>query len=222
MKIFRIPVKLGTLIGGLSVLILGGVMLITPAAFSQWQSTTDFDNLPSLPRRPVEFYREKIIMNIDNDYLEVTGIYYFRNNIGKAKNFPLVYPFPIDECHNPPDSISIKFDKGDGEIPVDFRMHPKGTHCSCVLPMKKGDGNIMTVFYRQLLNEKQARYILTTTAKWGKPFDFAEYEIAIPEDFDDVFINYPFTLEEKEEAIELFKMSGEDFMPDKDIIVKWK
>ncbi|MBD3168516.1 MAG: hypothetical protein GF307_03465 [candidate division Zixibacteria bacterium] len=190
-------------------------------ALAQWNTTDDFSNANPLPRQPVEFYREKIIMRIDEDYVHITGIYYFRNNKSQKIRFPLVYPFPIDETHTEPDSIIMRFRNGGNENDIDFRESPRGKSIACRLPLMPGDDNVMTVIYRQKLKGNEARYILTTTAAWGKPFELAEYEIFIPDDFEDVDINYPFTIDNKDEALKKFTYKRSNFMPDRDLVVKW-
>lgn len=222
MNILRRYLIFGTLPLLISVFIIGGITLIPSDIRGQWQIDNDYPINTSPARRKVEFYREKIIMRIQKDYLEVNGIYYFRNNTAGINSLPIVYPFPVDESHFPPDSILVTSKTTDSKKPIKHKAYKNGDKISCILPLEAGDCNIMEVYYRQKLKEKRARYILTTTSRWGKPFDFAEYEIFISTDFDSVNVNYPCDLDHQDEKWQKFYFSAKNFMPDKDLLVRWK
>jgi hypothetical protein len=191
-------------------------------SYAQWLTIDDFADVAPPPKKPVDFYREKVTMKISNGYLEVEGIYYFRNNTGKSKNFPIVYPFPIDDYHHAPDSISIQFDNGEENKNIEFGLGKSAESVHCLIPLALGDSNIMTAMYRQKLKDKKARYILTTTSYWGKPFEYAEYHVFVPLSFDSVYVNYRSSSEIVNETERHYYFSGNDFMPDKDLIVKWR
>lgn len=213
-----------TIKNGISLLCLlylfaGGV----PADdYPLWNIISDFAGTPLEDRRPIEFYRERISMKIRSDILEVKGFYYFRNNIGQSLSIPITYPFPVDDYHRFPDSVAVSFADGDSVVDVEFIQREKADCISLILPLNPGRDNIMEVFYRQKLSDKTARYILTTTAHWGQPFEIGEYFISIPAEFDGVNVNYDSFVESRDGDERIFSLSKKRFMPDKDLIVNWK
>jgi hypothetical protein len=187
-----------------------------------WNIISDFDDAPPEDRKPVEFYRERIEMTIDNGWVTVYGAYYFRCNLDIAVSMPIIYPFPVDDHHCFPDSIAVSFADGDSAVDIEFIQREQADCINLILPLNPGRNNIMEVFYRQKLTDKTARYILTTTAHWGQPFEIGEYFISIPAEFDGVNVNYDSFIESRDGDERIFSLLKKRFMPDKDLIVNWK
>jgi len=128
----------------------------------------------------VRFFRERIdiIVNGENCYLE--GTYYFANNGLRSVRHVLYYPFFINENIPFPDSMAvcnlvtgekIKFHKSTEGIRFPIEINPNDT-------------SVYKVIYQQKTPANKFRYILTTTKKWGKPFEIAEYSIKLLEKYE--------------------------------------
>ncbi|MBD3232678.1 MAG: hypothetical protein GF315_03030 [candidate division Zixibacteria bacterium] len=191
------------------------------SVFAQDQFVTPQEGSEMQSGKPVDFYREKIIMWVYPDMVEVEGIYYFRNKRDKAMKFPIIYPFPLDEYHHRPDSVSVVFSCGLTESGINYKLNTSGSFASYALELLPGENNVMTVFYRQKLKGNLARYILTTTSAWGKPFELAEYEVYTSIELPGAEINYPCDSDTTKGKMRKCVFSRKDFYPDRDIIVNW-
>ncbi len=197
------------------------LLSICVSVFAQNQFVSRQDKYKINGGKPVDFYREKIIMWVYPDMVEVEGIYYFRNKRDKTIKFPIIYPFPLDEYHHPPDSVSVVFSSDSTENEIDYKLNISGSFASYRLELLPGENNVMTVFYRQKLKGSLARYILTTTSAWGKPFELAEYEVYASIELPEAEINYPCDSDTTTGKMRKCVFNRKDFYPDKDLIVNW-
>ncbi|MEO0091114.1 MAG: hypothetical protein ABIK61_00145 [candidate division WOR-3 bacterium] len=127
----------------------------------------------------------------------------------KAKIF---YPFPVDEFHNYPDSISIeKFNyiQTDSGVYFTMRFRPQAIET-------------LRVFYRQSLKRNQCRYILTTTKYWRNVLEQADFIIDVAVNLEDVQLSYRADSVIFRDNRRYYYLSKKKFMPEKDLIVKWQ
>jgi hypothetical protein len=122
------------------------------------------------PASPVHFAREEIAMDIRPGTLEVRGMYHFECSAKEPLVASVFYPFPLDSTHPYPDSIEIRqhgFQKQDSG--VSFRMR-----------FRLGTEDSFFAYYRQPFKSNSATYIVTTTRKWKRPIDLAQFRVTKP------------------------------------------
>jgi hypothetical protein len=74
--------------------------------------------------------------------------------------------------------------------------------------------------YRQALHSRYARYIVTSTAAWGRPLTHARFEIFLPPGAIPREFSFPF--ERHLSGGEVFYVfEAKDFLPARDITVYW-
>lgn len=160
----------------------------------------------------LKFYQEEIFLNCYKERIEVEANYHLLNNSDNFINVKIGCQFPSDTLHEYPYDIEVKgynhekFDESN--ICWDMQFDPN----------EKKD---VTVKYKQKIKSKLARYILTTTQKWGEPFKQAEYYISVPKNWTNIRISYPYDKMTVKENRLHYYIKRENFLPKKDLIVKW-
>ncbi|MBL7074561.1 hypothetical protein ISS37_04900 [candidate division KSB1 bacterium] len=169
--------------------------------------------------QPVQFHSEKILMEIGEEFVFIKGIYIFHNDTDVSRSQTLFYPFYLDEHQLYPDSISVK-ERGGLDKTVKFSRLKKGILFRIKLPPH--DYTQVEVWYRQIILANRAEYILTTTKYWGKGLVEGEYRVILPAGFEVTYMSYqPDKVKTIDSNKELY-FSRENFMPKKNLIVKWK
>ncbi len=158
---------------------------------------------------PIDFYQERITIEIDSASALVQGEYFFANNTDDRKIIKLFYPFPVDSIHYFPDIIMLDYP---------YERDTNGIHFS--IRVKPGRENSFKIGYRQKLNKRYFRYITTTTKKWGKPINRAEFVILAKKDLN-LQINYKITDSQLKEDMMCYIILKKQFYPAKDLIIKW-
>jgi hypothetical protein len=166
----------------------------------------------------VEFFREDLVFTIDSVYFTVDGSYFFRNTSNKAISFPIAYPVPWLQLPENIDTLIVYDPENPGKS---IRVFQKDTLYNFNLEIGALGQKVLKIAYRQKHNNRSARYILTTTATWGKPFEEAAYDLVVPgylkvEEFSyepDNFTGF------KDDKIYHWKKKG--FMPGKDFVIKF-
>jgi len=164
------------------------------------------------PESPVHFAREEIAMDVRPGTLEVRGMYHFTCSAKQPLVASLFYPFPLDSAHLYPDSIEIRqhgFQKQDSG--VSFRMQ-----------FRPGAEDSFFAYYRQPLRTNSATYIVTTTRKWKRPIDLAQFCVTVPAGFKDVNLTFkPDSVRKSDSTVSYF-FARKKFYPDKDVTVTWR
>ncbi len=164
------------------------------------------------PTGPVHFAREEIALDVRPETLEVRGMYHFTNSAREPLVASMFYPFPLDSAHTYPDSIDILqhgFQKQDSG--VSFRMH-----------FKPGAEDSFFAYYRQPLKVKSATYIVTTTRKWKRPIDLAQFRVTVPAGFGDVKLTFKPDSAVKSDSTVTYHFTRKRFFPDRDVTVTWR
>ena len=164
-----------------------------------------------------KFVREKIEINLDSARFHINGDYFFKNTSTTPIKRNLFYPFPIDSCLTYPDPINI-FSVQKHEN-ISFLRVKKGIFFSIEIPPQKTV--LYKVFYSQSTVNNKAEYILTTTKKWGKALEKADFIIKIPSELELKFLSYDYDEIEKIDEYLIYKIHKENFMPQKNLIVEW-
>jgi hypothetical protein len=153
-------------------------------------------------------------MSVDSGKVSISANYYFKNYSNEAKSALIFYPFPIDEFHSYPDSIDVvglKYTKTDSGI--NFVIHFKPIVIET-----------LRVFYRQRLNDNQARYILTTTQNWQRPLKEARFVIDFSENLAEpkfLYFSYKADSLIKRDNRIFYYLYKKNFMPKTDLIAVW-
>ena len=160
----------------------------------------------------VEFASERIEMSIRGNTLTVHGIYHFTNPNPEPVRVTMLYPFPVDATHPYPHAIQVK--------PIAYRKVKDGI--TWTVEAGPNGKPTVDVVYSQKSRERSAKYILTTTQAWGKALKQAEFIVRVPWSFKEVTLSYtPDSLKEIK-GEQVFYLTRMDFLPDKDMEVRWK
>lgn len=167
----------------------------------------------------LDFFREDLVFKLNRESLSVEGEYFFRNFTGTTVERSLFYPFPQDEDH--------------GSV-VWFAAWPRDDpDSSVVLHKRKQGGNFLASFppygqrvyfigYTQRLKSGHARYILTTTQQWKKPFELANYKLWVPITLHVDSLSYPPDETDTVKEHIIYKWTRVNFMPDRDFEIWYK
>lgn len=162
----------------------------------------------------VRFTGERIDIDVFPDHVIVRGYYHYRNPLPFPVRQGLTIPFPVDEDHPEPALLSVRrVTPFESELPV-VRM--LGTH-RFEAAFSAYEEVTVVVEYRQQTATKDATYLLTTTAPWGRPLERGLYRL-FPMGVDITGSNYALSL--SEDGAMIFKK--EDFMPDKEWKFSWE
>ena len=169
------------------------------------------------PGQDVDFFSEDLTFRIREGFFEVEGTYSFRNNTAREVNKMLFYPFPDTDYYGEISYISISTE-GD----TNSQLATVSNNGS-LFKLSIGPSMIMTymIRYGQKLKSGEARYIITTTKKWGKPLETAHYRLIFASDIqmDSVSVE-PDTIVHVRGITE-YRWERVNFMPEKDFIFKF-
>ena len=162
----------------------------------------------------VDFFREDLRFRLMDGKFEIEGDYYFRNNTESPLTMKLIYPFPLDSLFGKIDSV-ICFGSSDLSSSI-YSVNQKQMIFAISIP--PNESKIYRIAYHQQLRANKALYILTTTKRWGKPFERASYELLV-ENLDVDSLSYiPDKVEVFNDSTK-FYWDKENFMPDRDFEV---
>ena len=170
------------------------------------------------PSGPLSFEKEKIRINIQDNEYQLIGDYYFKNNssqqvrtmiyypIVKRNNLPFPHYFKVtDLIRN--ENVQFHADSGGIRFMVAISAYSIRTY---------------RVEYHQKTPEKKLEYILTTTALWGKPLKFSDFEITLPKKFILDSISLPVREKKISGDKTIYVIHEENFLPRKNLIIRWR
>ena len=164
------------------------------------------------PESPVHFAREEITMDVRPGTLEVSGMYHFKCAAKEPLVASVFYPFPLDSTHLYPDSIDIRehgFQRQDSGVSFRMRFPPEAE-------------DSFFAYYRQSLRTNSATYIVTTTRKWKRPIDLAQFRVTVPAGFKDVKLTFKEDSVANSDSTVTYFFARKKFYPDKDVTVTWR
>lgn len=161
----------------------------------------------------LDFFREDLDFEIKKNHFCVDGIYYFRNNSAEKITRLLFYPFPLDSLYGKVDSMRAICLSDSSECLI--KSNDKGFSFKIMIAPKQEEKYRLS--YRQELFGNIAEYILTTTQRWGKPFEEVNYRIFLPTEIKlDSLSYFPDSLQTVENK-HIFFYHKENFMPDRNL-----
>jgi hypothetical protein len=148
--------------------------------------------------------------------IRVEGLYIFANNSSAAHHQGLFYPFPVDSLHPEIADITVTVD-GDT---IAFQRVDDGVGFFIDIPARATSSFVVS--YGQNSLDSSACYILTTTTAWDRPLERAAFEIHVPADLELLWVSYEIDSESDSRGTKIYEFIREDFMPEKDLCVRWK
>jgi hypothetical protein len=170
----------------------------------------------------IDFYKENIVLTVSDSDAAVSGIYWFRNTTEMHVPYPVSFPFYIDSTSLFPNSISayIKNDSTITQIP--FMKYKIAKSIGIRVPMTAKGTTIWHLDYSQKILSPHARYILTSTAAWGRPLQEAMYKFIVPALFDSVRVwPKPDTVYNQGDQ-KIYLCHKSNYMPKRDMEIYWK
>jgi len=160
----------------------------------------------------VEFTSELIEMSVRGNTLTIHGIYHFTNQNPEAVRVVMLYPFPVNATHPFPHAIRVK--------PIAYRKVKDGI--TWTVEAGPNGKPTVEVVYSQRCLERSAKYILTTTQAWGQALKQAEFIVRVPSSFKEVTLSYSPDSVKGIKGEQVFYLTKKDFLPEKDLEVRWK
>ena len=164
-----------------------------------------------------QFVSEKIEITISDNLCLIEGDYFFLSDYSVPIKKNLFYPFPVDSLLLYPDLIKVKDVQKNKNI--SFTKTKTGIYFPIEIPQRKTV--IYKVFYSQKIKGNRAEYILTTTQKWGRALEKADFIIKLPKEFELKYLSYEYDKMETVNNYIIYKIHKENFMPEKNLIVDW-
>lgn len=171
--------------------------------------------IPSFSQIP-EFFREDLFFVLDGNELRVSGDYFFYNPHQRPIKMTMLYPFPREDFMGRVTDV-YAFDRSNIFYSTLARHNQKSA--MVLLSMFPEQTRIIRIGYTQEIRSNKAKYILTTTAAWGKPFQQAYYELHVPFDIKVDSISYVPDKIQQVGGLYIYIFEKENFMPDRDFVI---
>jgi len=166
----------------------------------------------------VRFDSEMIHVTVDPERITVDGIYRIYNPLPFPVSQWFYYPTPLGGGLKPVDLLRVEeltVKPEDGQKVLEPRVKGGEKYYWVTVPGR--ETLEVRALYSQRHNGSYGRYILTTTAGWGRPLRHAQFELKL-ESLDLVDSNYELTGNENKTWS--FKRTG--FMPNEDWFFTFK
>ncbi len=179
------------------------------------------------PAPPVRFDSEIVRLDATGDTLIVEGFYRFLCTAQAPERITLFYPYPQDSLLDAASTTRLEARRpGEAWRPQPFQelSGGRGVRWNLALYIESAtespiDTLEVRTTYRQPRRADYARYIVTTTSRWGRPLTSARFEICLPEAARAPQFSYPF--EPLDAARACYHFDATNFMPARDIVVSW-
>jgi hypothetical protein len=157
----------------------------------------------------ISFFREDLGFRLSEEVFEVDGLYYFRNNTNLEVKQMLFYPFPDVEKFGEITYISVN--KVNDTTPL---VATQSKHGALFKLQIQPHGEVAyRIKYGQKNKGSTAKYIITTTQKWNKPFEVANYSLEFTGEIQLDSISIPPDSVAKTNESTRFYWSRRNFMP---------
>ena len=170
------------------------------------------------PAQQVEFFGESLRFIVNDDHVNVQGLYFFRNTGEKEVNQAIYYPIPTPNNLRDVDEIEV-VQLGKREV-VSHVQLDKGIRFGIKIEPGKEAG--YRIEYRQKHDGNRFSYILTSTQAWGKSLEFAYFDMEIAKEKTIKFFSYtPDTVQYRNNTAQ-YSWILRDFIPKQDFIVEFR
>lgn len=170
---------------------------------------------------PLRFDREKIEISVFAGQTQVTGLYHYVNRSVFPASFSLGVPFPTDSEHPLPAEFHVSEVDGKGAFLkwIETRhYHGETVFRLWFLPSAE---RWIRLDYIQGALVREARYILLSTRKWGKPLRRGEYVLHLGDGLELTSSNYPLT-PNTDRHPSSYSFSRIEFLPTEDWEFRWR
>jgi hypothetical protein len=165
----------------------------------------------------ISFYAEDLNFYLNQSSFEVDGLYYFRNTGDTEVKQMLFYPFPDIEKFG--EITFIKVHAVGDTTSMLATQSSKGALFRVKIPPHKEV--VYRINYGQKIISNQAKYIITSTQRWGKSFELADYSLTFPNHIPvDSFSITPDSIARIEDSLKCF-WHRKNFMPEVDFIFEF-
>jgi hypothetical protein len=130
----------------------------------------------------------------------------------------IYYPFSNRFNLSEPDSIKIS-DLSNGKV-ISYNEYKDGIKFSIFIPTN--DQLIFEVIYHQKTPSQKMEYILTTTQKWNRPLEKAEFIINIDSELNLESLSMEYDYKKVTNIFTTYFISKTEFMPDSNLILEWR
>lgn len=168
---------------------------------------------------PIRFFREYVVVEPSREEVRVSGTYHFRNDTDEPVEQGIEYPFPVDRFHLYPGTIRVS-EVDDGELrPMGFTRRRESVRW--LMRFEPRQEKIVRVDYWQDIHDASATYIVSSTQKWERAIEVAEFEFRIPPEIRDAGFSFTPDREEASGDTAVYYMRRENFLPDEDLTITW-
>ncbi len=157
----------------------------------------------------IEFFKEDLKFSLNGELFVVDGLYYFRNTTDTEVKQMLFYPFPDVEVYG--EIAFIQITKANDTISQLATQTSKGSLFKVQIPANAEIA--FHISYGQKLKSDKAKYIITTTQKWGTPFEQADYRLEIPSSLSITNFSIPPDTRFQKDTLMIYTWKRQDFMP---------
>jgi hypothetical protein len=169
---------------------------------------------------PVRFVREYVKVALSGDRVHVSGLYYFRNASAGSVEQGIEYPFPVDRFHPYPATVRVYDETGSEPRPMGFLQGRSSVRW--MMRFGPNEERRVRVHYWQDVFEPSATYIVSSTQKWERPIELAEFEFRVPSGLGEVQTSFTPDRSDVSGDTIVYYMRREDFLPDDDLVVTWR
>jgi len=164
----------------------------------------------SQAQTPASFIREAIEFRLTDKTFSVNGIYVFINNTDRPVTQGISYPFPVSL--NLIDTLHI-VNMVTGQF-LTYEVQSNAVHTT--MSMAPRDTVLLNIFYRQRSFSDTLIYILTSTRKWKKPLQQAEFILIADTSCEITGFSYPPDKMEVKETSNVYLWQFHNFLPQHD------
>jgi hypothetical protein len=163
----------------------------------------------------LSFYAEDLTFRLSPGLFEVDGYYYFRNTTDKPARQTLLYPFPDEAAYGTICCISIM----QGSDSISFKRTLRGILFAVTAAARQEV--TCKIGYSQQLIADSACYIITTTQRWKQPFEWAKYQLRMPDSLKLEMTSIIPDSTGHAAGEDIYFWRRIDFMPDRDFLFRY-
>lgn len=162
-----------------------------------------------------QFFAEDLTFRLSSGLFEVEGDYYFRNTTNRPARQTLLYPFPAEAAYGTISYISIM----QGSDSILFKRTTAGVLFTVTAAARQEVA--YRIGYGQHLAADSACYIITTTQRWKQPFEWATYQLHIPDSLRLLDISILPDSIGRTSTEEIYFWSRKNFWPEMDFLIRY-
>lgn len=169
--------------------------------------------------QPVTFDQERVTISIEQNRVNVLGLYYLENRSNDPAGQIIHYPFASEAGQQFPHAISV-IDL-DTQLPLPYNR----TANAVVFPVTIAGAKkfAFQVEFTQTVSRPEFTYILTTTRSWHRPLEQAEFIITLAPELQLTSVNLPYDYNQTLTGDrQRYFITRKNFMPDENLVITWE